>query len=131
MSTTVTTASLSDSLASTVPKLDSSGSNWAIFNFRFQDAIEAKGFWGHFDGTAKPPTFANPSPPTADETIAMNQWKKDERSTDAEITRFDRCDDPFEDDREGEMGDGGGGILSKERVCQSGYAGQVYGHEVS
>ena len=47
----ITTAALSDALPSTVPKLDASGSNWAIFVFRFEDAVEAKGFWGHFDGT--------------------------------------------------------------------------------
>ena len=34
----------------TVPKLDSEGDNWAIFLVRFMDAVEAKGFWGHFDG---------------------------------------------------------------------------------
>jgi len=47
---TVTTTSLSDTLPSSIPKLDASSINWAIFSIRFQDAIEAKGFWNHFDG---------------------------------------------------------------------------------
>ena len=42
---------LADTLPSSIPKLDSSGMNWAIFSLCFQDAIEAKGYWGHFDGT--------------------------------------------------------------------------------
>jgi len=46
------TTSLSDSLPSSIPKLDASGLNWAIFSVCFQDAIEAKGFWSHFDGTS-------------------------------------------------------------------------------
>ena len=54
-----TTTSLSDSLPSSIPKLDASGLNWAIFAIHFQDAIEAKGFWSHFDGTE---TLRLPSP---------------------------------------------------------------------
>ena len=46
-----TTTSLSDSLSLSVPKLESTGMDWAIFSVCFQDAVEAKGFWGHFDGT--------------------------------------------------------------------------------
>jgi hypothetical protein len=26
--------------------------NWTAFSIRFKEAIEAKGFWGHFDGTS-------------------------------------------------------------------------------
>jgi hypothetical protein len=64
-------------LSSTVPMLDASGCNWAIFVFRFQDAMEAKGFWDHFDGSASRPIAANATP-TATETFAMGQWDKDE-----------------------------------------------------
>ena len=45
-----TTTSLSNTLPSSIPKLDASGINWAIFSVRLQDAIEVKGFWNHFDG---------------------------------------------------------------------------------
>ena len=87
MTSTITTAALSDALPSTVPKLDASGSNWVIFGFRFQDAIEAKGFWGHFDGTVGRPTAADPSAPTTTETAAINQWDKDERSAKSLLTQ--------------------------------------------
>ena len=50
-----TTSSLSDTLPLTVPLLDAEGSNWAIFYICFMDAIEAKGFWEHFDGSLTPP----------------------------------------------------------------------------
>ena len=50
-----TATSLSDSLSSSIPKLDSTGTNWAIFEIHFWDVIEAKRFWGHFDGTSPQP----------------------------------------------------------------------------
>ncbi|KAF8799458.1 hypothetical protein BYT27DRAFT_7027398, partial [Phlegmacium glaucopus] len=74
------TTSLSDSLPSSIPKLDATGLNWAIFLVHFQDAVEAKGFWGHFDGmTPRPVTI---SVTAADGTItstnitAVDQWDK-------------------------------------------------------
>ena len=42
----VSTTALTDTLPSSVPKLDPTGSNWTVFLFHFQDAIDAKGFWG-------------------------------------------------------------------------------------
>ncbi len=81
----VTITSLSDTLPSSVPKLDATGVNWAIFFVRFQDAVEAKGFWGHFDGTSVCPVLS--TPPTADETAAKNQWEKDERSAKSLLTQ--------------------------------------------
>jgi hypothetical protein len=87
MSTTVTTASLSDSLPSTVPRLDASGNNWAIFVFRFQDAVEAKGFWGHFDGSSPCPVPNVTGAPTTAETAAVLQWEKDERSAKSLLTQ--------------------------------------------
>ena len=72
---------------STVPKLDASGNNWAIFVFRFQDAVEAKGYWGHFDGSATRPTAADPTKPTSDETAKIAQWDKDERSAKSLLTQ--------------------------------------------
>ena len=83
------TTLLSDSLPSSIPKLDSTGVNWAIFSVRFQDAVEAKGFWGHFDGSSSRPVAVAVSvtatdgtttttPPTDAETAAVDQWDKDE-----------------------------------------------------
>jgi len=85
MSVTVSTASLSDSLPSSVPKLDASGLNWAIFLVRFQDTVEAKGFWGHFDGTNPVPALSSPA--KSDELVAKAQWDKDERSAKSLLTQ--------------------------------------------
>ena len=82
---TVNTSSLSDTLPSTVPKLDAEGDNWAIFLVRFTDAVEAKGFWGHFDGSSSAPVTTTSS--TEAEIAAKNQWEKDERSAKTLLTQ--------------------------------------------
>ena len=85
--------SLSDTLPSSIPKLDASGLNWAIFAVRFQDAVEAKGFWGHFTGDKVRPaagdTPADPKKPiTAEElAVAQRQWDKDELSAKSLLTQ--------------------------------------------
>ena len=84
MSTT-TTSSLSDMLPSAVPKLEAEGENWAIFYVHFMDAIEAKGFWGHFNGTTPEPALS--SDPTDKELKAKHQWEKDERSAKMLLTQ--------------------------------------------
>ena len=73
----ITTAALSDALLLTVPKLNASRSNWAIFVFCFEDTVEAKGFWNHFDGTVSRPIVADPAAPTTMETAVIAQWDKD------------------------------------------------------
>ena len=72
MSTSTATA-LADTLPSSVPKLNTSGLNWAIFSLRFQDTVEAKGFWGHFDGTTPCPNAVTTTTATAtvDDTAAV------------------------------------------------------------
>ncbi len=75
---TVTTAALSDALLLLAPKLDALGTNWAIFVFRFQDAIEAKGFWGHFDRSTPASMFVDAANPTSGETTMKAQWDKNE-----------------------------------------------------
>ena len=82
---TITTASLSDSLPSSVPKLEATGINWAIFVVRFRDAVEAKGYWGHFDGTSPVPSVSSPA--TDAEAAAKGQWDKDERSARSLLTQ--------------------------------------------
>jgi len=93
----ITATALADILPSSVPKLEASGLNWMIFSLHFQDAVEAKGYWGHFDGTTPRPIVAKPEDaPTAakttettatqsvassaEELAAVAQWDKDERS---------------------------------------------------
>jgi len=81
----IITTALADALSSSVPKLDPSGQNWAIFSVRFQDAVEAKGFWGHFDGSDPRPTLSSPA--TEAETAVEAQWVKDERSAKSLLTQ--------------------------------------------
>ena len=72
-----TPTSLSDTLPSSIPKLNPTGLNWAIFRVCFHDAVEVKGFWAHFNGSAECPVTAlpaegkPPSPPTAKELVAI------------------------------------------------------------
>jgi len=89
----VTATPLSDTLLSSVPKLNASGLNWVVFSLRFQDAVEAKGYWGHFDGTSERPSVPKledlpamtadapaPAAPSAEDlAAAISQWNKDER----------------------------------------------------
>ncbi len=82
-----TSTALADQLPGSIPKLDSSGMNWAIFAIRFQDAVEAKGFWGHFDGTEPKPAAATPSAPTAAEKTVIAVWEKDERLAKSLLTQ--------------------------------------------
>jgi hypothetical protein len=60
------------------------GLNWTAFSIRFQEAIEAKGFWGHFDDSSPQPILS--SPPTAEEQAVLDQWLKNERSAKALLT---------------------------------------------
>ena len=106
--TSVTVTSLADTLPSSVPKLDTSGLNWAIFSLHFQDAVEAKGYWGHFDGTSKHPIAPKPEdlpvtpktaaapvadapvsamPSTEDLAAVISQWDKDEQSAKSLLTQ--------------------------------------------
>jgi hypothetical protein len=94
----LTTTSLSDSLPSSIPKLDSTGLNWAIFSVRFQDTVKAKGFWGHFDGSELRPvvsvvtTAAGGNEDTqaklAEELVVKQlQWDKNEQSAKSLLTQ--------------------------------------------
>ena len=94
----VTTTSLSDSLPSSIPKLNASGLNWAIFSVCFEDVIQAKGFWGHFDGTSTCPSAlpvsvtdvdgnVMTSPPSDVEITAIDKWDKDKCSPKSLLTQ--------------------------------------------
>lgn len=69
---------MSDPYATSVPRLEPTGSNWAIFSMRFQEAMEANQKWGHFDGSATRPAPADDKNPTADETKAASEWDQNE-----------------------------------------------------
>ena len=72
------TIALADTLPSSIPKLDATGTNWAIFSLHFQDVVEAKGYWGHFNGTDPRPEPTATA--TAEDTAAILQWDKDKCS---------------------------------------------------
>lgn len=82
MSTTLTTTDL---LPSSIPKLETSGLNWTIFKLRFQDALDAKGFWGHFDGTTTCPTVGSSATDT--EMEALTLWNKNEQTAKSLLTQ--------------------------------------------
>ena len=65
--------SLSDTLPLTIPMLNAEGSNWVIFYIQFMDAIEAKGFWDHFDGLLSCPVLSEKL--TAAETTAKDKYE--------------------------------------------------------
>jgi len=52
---------------------------------RFRDAVNAKVFWSHFDGTAPVPSLSDPA--TVTETAAKSQWDKDECSAKSLLTQ--------------------------------------------
>jgi len=85
--TNMSSTALSDQLPSSIPKLDPYSLNWAIFSLRFQDTMEVKGFWGHFDGTEPKPLPAIAENLTAKESTAIAQWEKNERSAKSLLTQ--------------------------------------------
>ena len=82
---TITTASLSDTLPSSVLKLDADSENWTIFLVHFMDDVEAKGFWGHFDGSLPAPVISMSS--SESEKAEKLQWEKEERSAKTLLTQ--------------------------------------------
>jgi gag-polypeptide of LTR copia-type len=61
-----------------IPHLKLSGSNWAIFSLRFQEAIKANCKWGHFNRSSKCPTSADPDKPTDEEKAMQVDWDQNE-----------------------------------------------------
>jgi hypothetical protein len=71
-----TAAVTTDTLPTNVPILDRMGTNWVIFQHRFQQAVIAKKKWGHFDSSKPRPTLA--VPPAPDNSDVIQQWDEDE-----------------------------------------------------
>ncbi|KZT18556.1 hypothetical protein NEOLEDRAFT_1079870, partial [Neolentinus lepideus HHB14362 ss-1] len=67
----------SDTLPSSVPKLDPSGVNFAIFSERFETAVRAKRLWGHFSGsTTRPQPLSTVA--TQEEEDKITKWDDNE-----------------------------------------------------
>ena len=69
---------ISDPLPTSVPCLETNGSNWVIFSMCFQEAMEANQKWGHFDGTTLCPVPKDTLKPTTDKVKAGEAWDQDE-----------------------------------------------------
>jgi hypothetical protein len=128
----IAAASLSDSLPTSVPKLEATELNWVIFLVRFRDAVEAKGYWGHFDGSLPAPSLS--TPPTTAETTAKGQWDKEERSTKSLLTQ--KLPDSTlmkvhaKATVRGEVDGCGQGVHRERGVCADGFAREVLGIEM-
>ncbi|KIJ38703.1 hypothetical protein M422DRAFT_98245, partial [Sphaerobolus stellatus SS14] len=85
---------------SSLPRLDKTGLNWAVFSVRFMDTVDAKGFWGHFDGSTPRPVIPDivvtntegirstqPGTLTPEQQAALDQWDKNERSSRSLLTQ--------------------------------------------
>jgi hypothetical protein len=70
--------SMNDPLPTSIPRLEPTGSNWAIFSMQFQEAMEANQKWSHFSGSPARPAPANASKATDEETKAMSDWDQEE-----------------------------------------------------
>jgi len=55
MMSSITTASNTDSMLLSVPKLQDDGSNWCDYEPRIRKALGAKGLWLHVEGKATAP----------------------------------------------------------------------------
>ena len=78
MGPAIPAATMSDPLPGSVPRLEPSGVNWAIFSMRFQEAMEANAKWGHFTGSVARPIPVDINAPTDAEKATMAAWDQDE-----------------------------------------------------
>ncbi|KAJ7218990.1 hypothetical protein C8J57DRAFT_945587, partial [Mycena rebaudengoi] len=70
---------LTDTLPSSVPALKSNGENFTIYSLRFRASVSAKGYMGHFDGTATRPVFT--APITQVQSDELERWDKAEANS--------------------------------------------------
>jgi len=68
----------SPSLSTDVPHLDSEGTNWATFAFRFRRAMTLAGRWGYLDSSDARPVPKDPDNPTDTEKSEGKQWVCDD-----------------------------------------------------
>jgi len=68
----------SPTVSTNIPHLDSEGTNWATFAFRFHRAMMLAGHWGYFDGSDTKPNPKDPANPTDTEISVQKQWDRDD-----------------------------------------------------
>src|SRR5882762_6774919 len=76
-----------DSLHNSVPKPDPRGENWAIFKIRFQNAMEAKDKWEHFDEKFKCPVETD----EANKAQRMAKYMLTQQLPDSTVVRSQKC----------------------------------------
>jgi len=64
-----------EKLPANIPRLESNGSNWAIFKMRFSNAMKVTRRWAYFTGILPCPEPADASKPTKDEAELIVQWE--------------------------------------------------------
>ncbi|KAI9444333.1 hypothetical protein H4582DRAFT_2071907 [Lactarius indigo] len=69
---------MSNPLPTSVPCLDPTGSNWAIFSMCFEEAMEANQKWGHFTSSTICPVPSDINKPTNEEKEELAAWDQDE-----------------------------------------------------
>ena len=62
-----------------VPHLDSEGTNWATFAFRFRRAMILVNRWDFYDGSNKRPTPKDPDNPTDAEKKECQKWDREDQ----------------------------------------------------
>ena len=67
----------SPSLSANVPHLDSEGTNWATFTFRFHRVMMLAGRWGYLDGSDARPIPKDPDNPMDTKKLEGRQWVRD------------------------------------------------------
>ena len=68
-------ATVNDILSGSVPKLDMSGGNWAIFSLYFQTTIKRKGLWGHFNGSVSCSVLSSPVQSSTPPALSVMTWR--------------------------------------------------------
>ena len=64
-----------EKLPANIPRLESNGSNWAIFRMRFSSAMKVTRRWAYFTGIHRYPEPVDPAKPTREEATAIVQWE--------------------------------------------------------
>ena len=83
-----------------IPRLEQDGSNWAIFQTRFQMAMIASNYWECFEGSRARPIAKDPTAATKEEEGTIAAWEKDDniaryllsqRLPDSAVLSFSSC----------------------------------------
>ncbi|KAH9034455.1 hypothetical protein EDB85DRAFT_2144297 [Lactarius pseudohatsudake] len=66
-------------LPANIPRLETDGSNWAVFLMRFCEVMDITNRWGFFDGSTPCPLPKDPMAPTNEEKAEKVKWEHDDK----------------------------------------------------